>query len=316
MKNSLEKLWLKQKIYNEHIRGSDEKIDPEDWTEKYLLGMVSEIGSVLDEINWKRNRKHIKKICKDHLGYELADLTKYLMSLWDLWGFTPEDMLQYVYEKTAVLEQQYVQEFAQFPHSSRVAIVDLDGTISDWRRSFGAWIGSDKLKNVPDDPAHSIAYDVDNGISYPEYYAMKDKFEEEGGYRNIYAYPDGVAVIRHMLDTGIYVIIYTARPVHRWHRIWLDTWVWLENHNILPESLYFGSEPRILLAKDLMAKNNDVLLFEDDPELIRRALSSGIRVIARRHHYNKSINHPMLLHIDEFYAEIIDGLWIPTKSIS
>jgi hypothetical protein len=62
-------------------------------------------------------------------------------------------------------------------------------------------------------------------------------------------------------------------------------------------------DERILLAKEL-AKDNEVILLEDDPQFLQRASNSGIDTIAREQLYNKLLRLPNVQIVRNFITVI------------
>ena len=291
MNNLLEKLWEQQKQYNLKIRQFDNPDNLEYWTKQYLLGVVSEVDEVLQEINWKIHRRG-HSTDRVNLARELADVTKYVWCLWELHGFSSDDMLDYVQSKSNELEHMYKQDFVpSIPPGSNVIISDIDGTIGDWRAAFIAWYCD--LKKIPLllDKSSSLAIEVDLGIDYLEYRDLKEKFESEGGYNYMTPYPDVAEYLNRQVAAGTKIVYFTSRPAKRYGRIWMDTKNWLgENH--FPEGqLYIGSEERVGFARTLQAQGCNVTMLEDDPTLALRAAASKIRVYLRDQPYNMGIYH-------------------------
>ncbi|KKN66959.1 hypothetical protein LCGC14_0466390 [marine sediment metagenome] len=313
--NYLEDLWTDQRRYNRKIREETDIYDREHWTQIYLLGIVSEIDEILSDIQWKRHRKKEgRKIDRQNLAYELADLTKYVISLWDLWDFTAVDMLNFVEIKTRILDLKYQQEFAIIPADKPILICDLDGTIADWRSSFISWVSEQGYQSTIADSGSTLMLDNDLSMHYPEYYALKEQFESEGGYRYIEPYMDGIATLCKMKeDLDIYIIIITARPADVYHRIWMDTWRWLQYYGINVDQLRIGSSSRVLLADSL--PNENVIMFEDDPGLALRAANSGIRVFMRRQPYNETIRHENIQTVTRYTEFTPEGYFRKNCSV-
>lgn len=299
----LNHVWEVQKNYNRNIFVEKHDDDPARWTKDYLLGMVSEMDEILREIDWKEHRKEEHSVVdKTNMAYELADMTKYILSLWQVWGFSVEDMIRFVSVKSEFLEQKKTQEWAPITEK-RIMIVDLDGTIADWRASLNQWIRTTKGVGLElDDPAHSLMMDSDLSIEYPEYHNWKNEFEQSGEYSNIKIYPGTYEFLKKMHRNGQRIIYYTARPNNKYHRIWFDTMQWIHENSLPDGWLYFGSTERILLAKKLMFERKDrfVILFDDDFELITRAYKCGIHVYVRRHNYNSGIDSPLVTYFDTY----------------
>ena len=288
-----------QKEYNENIR-SLEDWDKDKWTEKYLLGLVSEIGDVLDSVRWKRHRQNSGYVHRANLGYDFADLMKYVLSLWELWGFDHESVLNFVSDKSAVLDELYVQEFAAIPNDRLIVITDVDGTLCDWRRTFIDWaLAMKSVKMEKIDASTSLQLDSDLAMQYTDYFKLKEDFESGGNYSVIMIYPDVTEFLRWLKqEFDAYIIAHTARPWQRYYRIWGDTWEWICSNRLPIDQLRIGSDSRVLLANELGGTN--VLMLEDDPGLMLRAAHSGIRVVAREHPYNNGVTHEYIQTVRDF----------------
>lgn len=306
----IQKIWDEQKRYNELIRSEQPDTN---WMPQYLLGMVSEVDEVLREINWKRHRIETSKVNPDNVARELADITKYVMSMWEFMGYSPEDMIQFVSEKNEMLEQLYLQENTLMPVGRRILIFDLDGTVADWRRTFSYWLQKDSPEYMHDpldvSPHASSQFDTEHTIKYDKYFKAKEAFESSGMYAQILPYDDAVEAVRDArLEYDAYLICITARPVKKYKRLWLDTWNWLKLGDIQPDSLLFENEARILIANGLKDKN-DVILWDDDPDLVIRAADAGLRVIMRKQSYNRHIVHSNVTIVDNFLGDDIFAQW-------
>jgi hypothetical protein len=301
---TLRDLLIEQKQYNDKIREEtyvDREHTREEWTQTYILGLVSEIDEILREIKWKRHTgSWDKKPVRSNIAVELADITKYILSLWELWGFTDADIVEYVSIKNEILNQKYKQDYSKPPRNSCVLICDIDGTLADYRRGFIAWlVDMGEIDPTETDSYESLLMDTNIEMSYPAYEVLKESFEEAGGYANLPPYVESISTLRALKSLGVYIIVYTARPVTKHKRIWYDTWKWLRENNIPADELHIGSEDRILKASSLQ-KTNKVFIFDDDPSLIRRAANSGLTVYAKSFPYNTHINHNLITFVNDY----------------
>ena len=295
-KIDLKKVWNEQLDYNANIRAMPPHLSTEQWTEKYLLGLVSEVDEILREINWKHHRNPRDSVVQENLAMELADLTKYIFSLWQIWGYTPNEMLAWVDRKNEILYQQLLQDFAAPPQEKIVLIFDLDGTVADWRRSFEIWVNKNHQTSATDlvecmdaDISNLLLADHDLKLPYAEYTKLKHEFEQANNYQTLRPYHDVVDWIRLWQQyPNHYSICYTARPVHKYKNIWHETWQWLETQKITPNELHLDHEGRVLKAIELQ-KENTVVVMEDNPELIVRYVNNGIPVLVQPQPYNKDI---------------------------
>lgn len=286
----LNHVWDEQHRYNAQVlreRGQSLTEPPrEEWTQDYLLGMVTEIGEVLREIQWKRHRRgELTQPITDNIAEELADLTKYVMSLWIVWGFSPRDMLLAVRAKSGQLQRRWQLEHSSPAPGQPVLVVDLDGTTADWFSGISHYLRPpDERADRPDAPSQSP--DVRLGVGWGEYQARKEEFESGGGYLQLRPYPDSVRFIKKRHAEGWYIVVCTARPHPKYRRIWNDTAEWLEAHGVSCHELHIGFERRLTLATRCASAGHPVALMEDDPEIIIRASNSGLVTWVRSHAYN------------------------------
>lgn len=282
-------IWREQLEYNQRLWEGPHPDNCDEWTKDLALGLLSEVDELMRELSWKRHRNRGAVPNRENIAQELADITKYVMCLWQAWGFHPEEVYEAVSTKTEIMEQRYNQEFTA-PQPGRVVVIsDLDGTIANWRAGFARWcwnrgyLNDTQAKGLPD----TLDFDLDMAVAYPDYHRWKHEFESDGGYRHLPDYADGIRFLQYARKLGCYVICITARPQEQYKRIWYDTWMWLKDKGCLPDQLLFGGVERVLLSQELCAGNHKVLLLDDDPEHLRRAVGCGATVWGRRQNYNR-----------------------------
>lgn len=296
----LSNIWRQQQDYNQKIFALENTNDREHWSRQYLLGLTAQVGEILDEIKWKRNRNESdKKAIPLNVLEEIADIAKFTISLAQVWGFSEHDFLNAIYEKGEILDFKLRMEFKEPLIGKKILITDIDGTLADYKFSFLRWLH--EVKNItPSAEATTLLLDSTLEIRYPEYYELKQEFEETGGYRDLLIYSDVIMPIRDFHASGGYIIAVTARPAKIYKRIFKDTIHWFNLNNLPLDELYMQNEERILLA-DMLSKDNYVAFWEDNPEIIQRASKSGIKTFARKHAYNAHLTDmPNVQIIDKY----------------
>jgi len=297
-KNILKLMLEQQSKYNNVIRAAN-PLSKEEWTSTYLLGLISEIDDVLDAIHWKRHRKQDIKFIETNIGHQLADLTKYVLSLWEIWGFSAEQIQIYVDRKSKFLEHMLTQENILLTNE-QILIVDLDGILVNLHDTIIEWADQD----TSDIPQSTLLMDQVLSMRYPDYAVMKRGLEEAGMYVFAQEYKDATQYVKKLQSIGFKVIFVTARPFPEIQSVWFDTYSWLSLHGLNPEYLLFVKDKRILLADEL-AVNNKVIILDDDPVWIMRAATSGIPVIARRFPYNEFLEGELnnVAFVDNFMED-------------
>jgi NTP pyrophosphatase (non-canonical NTP hydrolase) len=295
-------IWDAQRRYNDRVKIGQLRTS-EEWTTAYLLGLLSEADEVLRELRWKSHRKTDKPVNRFNVAEELADLTKYVFSLWQQFDFTPEEMLQAIQRKSDYMEQKWAQEFAPAPKGKFIIVADVDGTLADFRGTLWGWMFKRKyIGSFARDPAQNLNMAIDMKLSPSSFHQWKAEFEESGGYRSLIPFMDTLKVIRSLQRVGAMLVVVSARPITRAKRIWYDTWNWLHENGIEPDRMCIGDE-RAFLIEDL-AKDNKVVLLDDDPDNILRSCDL-CPVFVRSWPYNERVRngHPNITHY-EHIAEV------------
>lgn len=289
MDRELSIVWNQQLDYNDSIKTIQNRTQSE-WMTNYILGTMTELGELLQELTWKDHRFSSNVKIGHNLGDQLADITKYVFSMWQLLGYDESAMLNEIWIKGEILDQLLLQETAKKPSGKKIIILDLDGVVADFRKGFEEWLkNSDWDYLVPIDPTkNTLHLDINYGWDFNTYTEAKLEFEKQGGYNKLPAIEETVDAVNKLFNQDYYIIAHTARPYTVLRRVWMDTFKWLRDNDVPFNELHFGYDSRITYAKKLM-NNNDVLAFEDDPVLIQRYSASGIPVLVFPQPYNRDL---------------------------
>jgi hypothetical protein len=114
-------------------------------------------------------------------------------------------------------------------------------------------------------------------------------------------YPDVYSSLTLLAEKGWYIIAVTARPVSVYKRIFKDTFYWFRLNHLPLDELHMLDSDRLLMA-NLLAMDNDVVLWEDDTEILTRANTMGITVFARRNSKNSHLNLANVGLLDSYYT--------------
>lgn len=283
-------LWDQQQAYNERLR-QVEKRTPDQWVTHHAMGLQEEVFELLRAVDWKFHRAPESR--KGQLvPWELADITKYVLSLWQDFGYNMQDMVYWLQLKSDFLEFLWRQEHDD-TFTDSVLICDMDGVIADFRTGFIQWL-SQAYPDVPPvgNLGQTIHMDLGAGWGNPWYERVKREFEmNTAGYAGLPATPL-LDSIRHISDTTS-TLLFTARP--RNGKTLVDTWQWLQIVDFTPRALHVGAaEARIEAAEMLLQRAHRVVLLDDDPTLLQRALTvQGLHVVRVRQPYNEHLNGSM-----------------------
>jgi len=284
-----------QKHFNDYIRDNIIKTDLE-WQLTYVQGLQQEIAELLEHIDWNPRWKDDSRNDQTSIALELADITKYLLCLWQAFGFQYDEMLRWIEQKSDIVEFRAIQRFRYPPENQNVLFVDLDGTIADWREGFLEWIPL-----LQPDPLTSLSLDIDMGLPYSEYKQLKDDFEWQGGYANLPPFQDAIELLQTWQNSSVqpYVVVCTARPVDI-ARVYYDTFSWLDTYRLTVHEIHMVGDERVQLAMEMKDRGNTVIMLEDNPHLAMRAAANNLHVVMRAFPYNESAVHYNIHRTSDF----------------
>lgn len=254
-------------------------------TREYIESLHSELVEVLNNLDWKRHR-HIRPGARDNLIEEMIDVQKFLWGMMQINGVTPAEFTSAFNRKSEIVEQRFYQEHvmpAQFlSMASDVVIVDIDGTVADWTIGFEQWA-------------------VEKGIAPQEFdkerdpilrERLKDEFYATGGMCRLRPFDGAVDAIMRLKAEGLVVVWLTARPIGRYRRLVGDTVEWLKLWSLPSEYIYWSDLNKHLFVAEKFS--SVVALFDDEPEIIKNAMTLGIRAYM--------INGDLKQRVEDFLA--------------
>ena len=260
-------IWNDQMKFNrnffnpETIRDNPEKF--QQMNNFYCLATHREISEALDTVPWKIHRKEHKPEVRSNTLEELTDVFKYLMTLFQLHGFTPEEIETAYYRKSAVVEQRHLQEMVRnLQEESRIAAVDIDGVLADYPRSFVEYVNHELGTQYTVDSV--VSYDVYTslGLSVEIGMYLKDRYRETGQKRFIPVLPGAREFLQRLQAEGYTIVLITARPYEQYSRIYADTLEWLARNDLEYDFLIFHEKKEEYLVNSI--GNGAIRFFVDD----------------------------------------------------
>lgn len=307
---TLASIWKQQQKYNDRIKERQNRSSAE-WMEVYILGLMSECGQLLEAMRWKKNRLQTVEEFGPNVPEELADITKFVLSMWQQIGFTPEQMIERVHRKGLLLDSLFTQEF-ETQLKPDVVVFDVDNVLADTQAALAQFFDLEhfdvsKLRS-------SIHLDLAANQPFDEYRRLKNKFELEGGYLKL----DPIYPIRFLFkelrNRDISIVCYTARPVDVFKRIRQDTFEWFLEFGVKPDIVRFGREERISWIANLIRSGHRVVLMDDDPGIAVRAELNNVPVIVPYQEYNsKHSNFNGTVHD---LIQVLEGMLYEQRSKS
>lgn len=305
---TIDEVFEQQKRYNAKVMLRQKRPSAE-WMETYILGIMSECGQLLEAMRWKRNRLQVVEEFGSNVPEELADITKYVLSMWLLMGFDDRQMTETVYQKGLLLESIYAQEF-ETHLKPKVVVFDLDNVLADTQSALAEFMGEEGFEGFDPSAVYSnIHLDLAFNSRFDRYRELKNKFEVTGGYATVTPIYPIQELFLELWSKGYSIVVWTARPVETFKRIRFDTFRWFSDQLYIPNLIKFGREERITWTAEL-SKTHKVVMVEDDPALVKRANLCDLPVIVPLKDYNlayANFRGRTVKELVEAISEVLDG---------
>lgn len=272
---TLRHMWSRQKVFNGNFVDF-ENLDFETkqtMTKEYVLHMLSESNSLLEEVNWKMHHKSTKSVNRSDLVLELIDVWKYLLSIALIWDITPEEFSAAFEEKSSLVEQRYLQEFDDIK-DRKIAICDIDGVLGDYPATFLDFVSREESiagyhsQFSSDNVTHLDLYKYLEGkVSSDRLKYYKHIYRSSGEIRKESVLQGAQEFLHTLREKGYYVVLLTSRPFSTYKSLYLDTYMWLTSHGLEFDMLLNDSKKRDKITK-LLETSDVQFIVDDDPKII------------------------------------------------
>lgn len=287
-------IWDNQLAFNSNFWTLAElENDPEEkrkWNSFYSLALLREVTEALDTTHWKMHRANITKVIPSNTLEELTDCMKYMMTLFQIHGFTPEDIQEEYFRKSAVVEQRYLQEMADSCYGkNNIVGVDIDGVLADYPRSYIEFMNQELGANFSCENVTNYDIGAHFGIPRNQAIQLKDKYRQTGQKRFIPVIEGAREFLQTLKDAGFTVVLLTARPYDEYKRMYADTVLWLKDNELPFDSLIFNEDKEAYLLKHFGTEN--VKFFVDDASGNANLISdAGVKCYLINRPYNAGHN--------------------------
>lgn len=296
----LNEIWKDQAKFNLNFRKKPEDmldIEREEHTKDLILHSISEMDELLRTVGWKSHRKNDNMINPEHIKEELTDMFKYWISICQIWGFTPEEMMYEYWRKSMVCEQRYAEEFVM-NLTGNVAVVDIDGVLANYQKGLLEWVAFE-LKDYASDNGWCDWYGdaIDNaqrilevhgimtkhlwigsealGISEQQHKDLLHIFRIRKGNGGLPVHDNAAEFTRKLRRQGMKVVILTSRPIDQYPNIYIETLEWLNSNGIQFDCLWWNVD-KLTTVRTKLNHCRVVYAIDDDPKYIRSYVQLGV----------------------------------------
>ncbi len=283
-------IWEDQLAFNSNFFTPEKLAEDADekrkWNSFYTLALVREVTEVLDTTDWKMHRKERKEEIPSNTLEELIDCAKYLMTLMQVHGFTPEVLEEEYYRKSAVVEQRYLQEMqSNLAGRKNIVGVDIDGVLADYPGGYVDFINKELGTNYSREGVTNYDIGAHFGIPRPDIIRLKDKFRQTGQKRYLNTCEGAKEFLQALRNAGYTVVLLTARPYNKYKRMFADTIYWLNQNGLPFDGIIFDEDKEAYLLRNYGAEN--VCFFVDDHQNNANLISdAGVKCYLLNRPYN------------------------------
>lgn len=295
------KIWENQKEFNRQFFSDlsldinsltiEEKVH---WAKEFYFHINKELTDLVNCLpHWKMHYKydvHANDYIKSNLKEEYIDCLKYFMGLGQVLGISYDDITDIYRAKTEVVEQKYKQAkiFEQL-RDTEIIIFDIDGVINNYPDCYLDWVAEKT----------GIRYDgmddIKSKLTISEYETIKEEYRVSGGNRNQPFNSQTIDTMQKLVEMGETIVLYTARPVSRYKRIYSDTLHWLKKNKVPFEAIFWSD----LKKEDIYKLGLKIkFIVEDDMENAKFFNHEGYKVFLMDWDHNQSYNHDLTTRIE------------------
>lgn len=288
----LNRIWEDQADFNRNFFSppTDFK-ERSERTKELLLHLISECDELLRCGVWKPHRREAKQENEAQVANELTDILKYWISLCQVWGRSPEDVVRDYWRKSAVCRQRYSEEFINNLEGD-FAVVDIDGVLADYAEGLLRWVRTNYpslQKNCDNLPKGTWIDASTMGVSSEEWQEVKHQFRISGGKLYLPLYPGAQELLDFLSMTGLKVALLTSRPIDLYPNIYTDTLEWLQNHNLKFDYVWWHRDKgESLVLKGVRSRVR--VAIDDDRRYIDQFAEMGIPSIWVNQRHSRSLS--------------------------
>ena len=301
MKRFEEDIWKDQRNFNKEFFSDmglnldnltiEQKVE---WSKEFFFHINKELVDLINclpqwEMHYK-NREIKFDLIESNLKEEYIDAFKYFMGLGQVLDISYKDLVKVYEEKTGVVRQKYEQnKRINDLRKHDILFFDIDGVLNNYPNYYLEWVYNKtgiKYKDMDD---------IKNKLDIKQYENIKEKYRLSGAKRKEPINKDAVYVLKKLHDKNEKIVLYTARPVSRYKRIYSDTLAWLIKNKVVFDAIYWTDFNK----EDFYKLNFNIkYIVEDD---IRNAMlfsHEGYKVYLINKAHNQNYNHKLIIRVN------------------
>lgn len=269
-------------------------LDKVKWAKEFYFHINKELTDLINCFpSWKMhyiNEEQKQSLIKSNLKEEYIDSFKYFMGLGQILNINYDDILEVYNAKSEVVKQKYEQnKLIDNLKNYEIIIFDIDGVINNYPDCYLDWVFENYgIKYVSMD-------EIKEKLDIKTYEEIKEKYRLSGAKLHQPINIQTVNVMKKLYDSGEKIVLYTARPVSRYKRIYSDTLKWLKKNNVPFHAIYWTD-----FQKEDIYKFNFKCKFivEDDLQNAKFFSKEGYKVYLINYNHNQGYEDNNIIRIN------------------
>lgn len=264
------------------------------WLKEFQFHIVRELVSLADCYPyWTTHVSEMPtlRVVESNVAEELVDVFKYTMCLAQVLGVSYRAFSKAYAEKTLVVNQRYAQQQSlQSLRGDEVVMFDIDGVLNTYPDCFISW--SCKRRNIKCKTHEQLRLI----LGLDDYQNVKEEYRLSGAKRRQPVNKDAIETIDELVRRGERIVLYTARPMRKYKRIYSDTLFWLRKNQIQFDAIFWSD----LNKEDVCQLGLKIKFAVDDASKSAETLNAaGIRVYLVDKYHNADYNHKLTTRVQK-----------------
>jgi phosphoglycolate phosphatase-like HAD superfamily hydrolase len=299
----LKNLFNSQTKFSEMIGRDEEKLNPEEMTKILSLALHAEVSDLISTTNYKSHKTKVDNVDIDKILFESVDIVRYTIAIMNEWKISPDQFFSAWQLKDKYLNMSYECENNRWNGSDKVAIVDIDDVLGEFRLAFSKWLLTSK--SISADVESSEYYFIDaleKSGENPE--KVFEDFIKDDGFLLLDIEKGANEFLQSLKDRGYYIHLLTARPSDNL-RCFYNTFTWLDKFDVTFDRLSFSSEKlRWCMKSEYWESGSIEFAIDDSPKHVAEYAKHGINVLVPKKPYNTEVHDMDNVTLYEKFEEI------------
>jgi hypothetical protein len=262
--------------------------DIDEMTRVLSLALHAEVSDLVSATDYRSHRKDSVEPDPDKILFESVDVIRYAIAIMNLWGITPDKFTSAWKSKDRYL---YISKMLEknLWKGEKVAIVDMDDVICEFRKCFSHWLlENKKIKTNIDSKEYYFINALEGSGLNPEKTFFD--FVSDDGFLKLEPVSGASEFMKSLRDRGYYIHILTARPGENLRCLY-NTFEWLEKYNICFDKVSFSSEKlRWCMNSKYWVDKKIAFAVDDSPKHATEYAKHGVRVFSPVQSYNGELS--------------------------